>query len=217
MNTKKIISVIALASGVALSSGGAAAAGAGDWAGWYVGGNVGYGINNGVELEYGPGNSSSSFDMKGYMIGVQGGHNWAVGGMVVGVEADATYADIKGDAPCPNPTWSCESKLDQLYTIRARVGVPINNFLLYGTLGAASANVEVQTVSPGGIEYPDSARQTGWVAGIGGDMAVNNNLSARIELLYADFGKDNYTVDFGDIVSVETKVTAVRAGVNWKF
>jgi len=217
MNTRKIAVAVALACGVGLS-GGAVAAGPGDWAGSYIGGHLGYGMDSGVVVDFGN-NPSGGFDMNGYTIGLQGGHNWAVGGMVVGVEADASYADIKGDALCPNTAWTCGAKLDQLITVRGRVGMPINNFLLYGTLGVASGQVEAVDGPTGGAEYPDSKRNTGWVAGIGGEMAFNKNLSGRVELLYVDLGSNTYMIDPppGFPVSVETKLTTLRVGANWKF
>jgi outer membrane immunogenic protein len=217
MNTKKTVVAAVLACGVGMAVPGiAAAAGTGDWTGFYIGGHAGYGVDNGVTLAYTNGNSSGSFDMKGYTVGLQGGHNWAVGGVVVGVEADASYADINGDALCPNPSWICSAKMDQLITVRARVGMPVNNFLLYGTIGVASGEVRAMT-SNAGVEYPGSRRDTGWGGGLGGEMAFTKNLSGRVEVLYVNLGSNDYVVDGGNIVSVETKVTTLRVGANWRF
>lgn len=212
MKTRKIAVVVALACGMGLSAGGAAA-GPADWAGPYIGGHAGYGLASGVEFDLGGGNTSSSFDMTGYMIGLQGGYNWAVGGVVVGVEADASYADIKGDASCPNPSFTCGAKMDQLITIRGRVGVPINMFLLYGALGFASGQVEAEVEPATGN---DSTRATGFVVGLGGELAFNKNLSGRVELQYVDLGSNDYVITGGPF-SMETKATALRVGANWRF
>jgi len=219
MKTNRIVTAVALACTTGLLTAGANAAGPGDWAGGYVGGNVGYGQDSGVVVDFIPNNPSDSFDMKGYRVGIYGGYNWAAGPVVAGIEADATYADINGDARCPNPAWTCGATLDQLFTLRGRVGVPVGVVLLYGTLGIASGQVEAFDGPTGGTEYKDRKRNSGWVAGLGGEMAFTRQLSGRFELLYTDLGDNKYTVDPppGDIVSVETKVTALRAGIGYKF
>lgn len=215
MDTKKIAIAVAFTCGMGLSAN-TLAAGANDWAGAYIGGHLGYGTNNGVELDYGN-NPSDSFDMKGYLIGLQGGYNWAIGPVVVGVEGSASYADVNGEAPCPNPTWICAATMDQLITVSGKVGMPINNFLLYGSLGLASGQVEAMTIDPAGVEYSDTARQTGWVLGLGGEMTFSKKLRGRAELMYIDLGEDDYLVDSGDFVSVETKVVGLRIGADWNF
>src|ERR1043166_8628823 len=138
------------------------------WCGFYIGGNVGYGWGKtdivgsnfytgnlagttpGIIHAYGMSN-----DMKGWLGGGQVGYNTQLSpNLVVGVEADIQYADLKssGNAFVPltavgvlglNPNSlavATSQHLDWFGTVRGRVGfTPVGspNLLLYGTAGVA--------------------------------------------------------------------------------
>jgi outer membrane immunogenic protein len=189
---------------------------AADWAGTYIGLHAGYAMNNDIELEPAGGTASDSFDMTGYVAGGQIGYNWAPGGMVLGVEADAAAADVNGDAPCANPAASCGAKMDQLFSIQGHAGIPLNKFLLYGSAGVAYAQLKATVKSPGGGDNSDSNFQTGWLVGLGGSMLFNNHWNGLIEVQYADFGSNDYTLA-GSTVSVDSKFVILKAGANWTF
>jgi len=182
-----------------------------DWAGPYIGLHAGYAQDNSVSLDFAGGGSSNSFDMTGALGGIQGGYNWAAGPTVLGIEGVASAADVNGDAACPNPAQTCKATMDQMYSIQGHVGFPINNFLLYASLGGASAQIEAKRAS-----FSDSAYQTGWLAGIGGAMAFSNHWTGLVELQYVDFGSNDYTLG-GNNVSVDNKFATIKAGANWKF
>jgi len=211
MNLKRIIAAAPLALITGLCMPLAAFAESGDWAGPYIGAHVGYGQDKSVTLDFAGGGSSDSFDMTGALGGIQGGYNWAVGKIVLGVEAAASAADISGDAACPNPAQSCKATMDQLYTIQGRVGLPLNNFLLYASAGNASAQIEAKKAA-----FSDSAYQTGWLAGLGGAMAFTNHVNGFVELQYIDFGSNDYTLG-GGTVSADNKFLTLNLGANWKF
>lgn len=213
MNTKRIIAAVPLVLIMSLPF--TAHAASNDWAGPYVGLNAGYAQDKNVTLDFPDGTSSNSFDMTGGYGGVQAGYNWAVGNMVLGLQADAAAADISGDGGCPGALSSCKAKMDQLYKIQGRVGFPINNFLLYASLGGASGQIEAKTVRPTG-SFSDSNYQTGWLAGIGGAMAFNSHWNGLVEVQYIDFGSNDYSLG-GNNVSVDNKFITVNIGANYRF
>ncbi|HEY0722161.1 MAG TPA: outer membrane beta-barrel protein [Gammaproteobacteria bacterium] len=213
MNIKHTIAAVPLAvAGLALPL--ASFAAASDWMGPYIGAHASYLQDNNVKMDSG-GSSSNSFDMTGALGGVQGGYNWASGGMVLGIQASASVGDVNGDTECaPGAGVQCGAKMDQLYTITGKVGVPLNNFLLYASLGGASAQIEAK-LSSGGVEITDSNYTTGWLAGLGGAMAFNNHWNGFVEVNYLDFGSNDYISGSG--ISIENKFYALNLGVNYKF
>lgn len=215
MNIKRISTALSLTFIVGTAVPVTSSAAANDWAGLYVGAHAGYGMDKDVSLDFPSGNSSGNFDMTGYVAGIQGGYNWAVSGLVMGVEADASAADVNGDTSCPSPGGTCKATMDQLYTLQGRIGIPMNKFLVYGSLGAASGQIEAKTERPAGT-FSDSSHQTGWLVGLGGAMAFNEHWNGLVELQYLDFGSNNYTLGSSN-VSVDSKFLTLKVGANWKF
>ena len=138
------------------------------WAGFYLGGNIGYGWGNGnldataVAPSLFPNaflnaDASRTLDpgSKGVIGGAQIGYNWQMGSLVTGVEADFQGSGIKGSAsqstlnPHPDSSGaidgsfrSTEERLPWFGTVRGRLGVTITpDLLLYGTGGLAYGRV----------------------------------------------------------------------------
>jgi len=60
------------------------------------------------------------------------------------------------------------------------------------------------------------AYQVGWTVGGGIEYSINPDWSAKIEYLYADFGKERYNHDGGGGFNlVDTTVSTVRVGLNY--
>jgi opacity protein-like surface antigen/outer membrane receptor protein involved in Fe transport len=135
------------------------------WAGFYVGGNFGYGTSRfSTNLLYadGFGNSlaGTGFSVKhdGAMGGGQVGYNWQYGMWLAGLETDMTFEHYRTatvsqclGAIC-NPTVAGidapvsvmgQHNLDWFGTLRARLGVAITpDLLAYGTGGLAYGEIE---------------------------------------------------------------------------
>ncbi|HEY0722160.1 MAG TPA: outer membrane beta-barrel protein [Gammaproteobacteria bacterium] len=147
MNSKHTIAALPLALAT-LALPVASFAAANDWAGPYIGAHLGSGQQNSTTVDFSGGGSSDSFDMTGLLGGVQAGYNWTAGGVVVGVEGTASAADISGDGNCPNTAYQCGAKMDELYTIQGRVGLPLDSVLLYASLGGASSHIKATREGP---------------------------------------------------------------------
>jgi outer membrane immunogenic protein len=164
------------------------------WAGPYLGGTLGY--------EWGS-VSNSPAKPSGIAGGVTGGYNWQSGNIVFGLEADlqGTGADDRfASYKFSNPWFG---------TARGRIGYAFNNVLLYGTAGLSFGSLQIEQF---GLQQSQSA--VGWTAGVGAEVGIYQNWTAKIEYLYVDLASNNYTLtgatnglDFG----------TVRIGVNYHF
>jgi outer membrane immunogenic protein len=164
----------------------------------------------------------------GWLIGGTAGANFQVGSSwVFGIEGDYAWADVTGSAACPNPTFSCQSKLESFGTARGRVGWSWGPGLIYGTGGAAFGDQHIRTVNLAGVGFPPTGTPTngssnfavGWTAGGGMEFAFFGNWSAKVEALYFDLGTDNYIVDSPADQSVNASHSGVvvRGGINYRF
>jgi outer membrane immunogenic protein len=159
----------------------------------------------------------------GWLAGAQIGYNLQVRKYVFGVEADASSTWLDGSSACPNSSFNCAHSFNWLASLRGRAGITFNDnrTLLYGTAGIAWADIDYATKDAVGAPIGTGFSQSpiGWVAGIGIEHKLSQNLSARAEYLY--YGFDGATAPAGTLgagpVSVNPSTQAVRFGLNWKF
>jgi outer membrane immunogenic protein len=166
-----------------------------NWTGFYVGGNAGWGWG-----------SALGTDPSGYLIGLQAGYNFQyASGLLAGVETDIAISGIDGSAG------GATFALDYLGTVRGRLGYTMDRFLAYGTAGLAYGRGDV---SVGGL----SNEQThfGWTIGAGVEAMIAPNITARLEYLYVDLGRETYTTTLGPTrVGFDTNI--IRTALNYKF
>ena len=166
-----------------------------NWSGFYVGGNAGYGWGTALGA-----------DPSGYLLGLQAGYNFQVASNILaGIETDIAITSIEGSSA------GNTISLDYLGTVRGRLGATIDRFYLYGTAGLAYGRVELDNT---GL----ASRQThvGWTAGLGVEAMIAPNVTARLEYLYADLGKETYTT-VGGPVRTGIDASILRMGMNYKF
>lgn len=215
-----------------------------DWSGFYLGGNIGYGIsrspayNNFVNTATPPvvsiGNSTP-ISADGVIGGGQIGYNMMASGFLFGVEADFQGADQKGQNYTnlsgfygPGAFMAVQSRLNWFGTVRGRVGLASSpSTIVYATGGFAYGEVEVtnSAMIGGGFFTGGSsvkATKTGWTAGGGIETRLwNSNWTAKAEYLYLDLGSLG-TSNINGIGGVHVSDVAfrdhiVRAGLNYKF
>jgi outer membrane immunogenic protein len=198
------------------------------WSGFYVGVNFGGGNTtggNGASCTNTDTGTSQGCDIitngalstSGVLGGGQFGYlrrlalGWRVP-LVVGAEVDFDGSGISGSqnvggpfsfvgvaGTCSSCAYNARQSLDSFTTIRARVGVPLDDaVLLYATGGVALGGVKVsQELSfLGSSEADVVSRKTtlaGPVAGAGVEVALFGPWSARVEGLYYDLGNLNTT------------------------
>jgi outer membrane immunogenic protein len=170
-----------------------------NWAGGYVGANLGY---RWVNVDANDGLLKQSVDSDGVFGGLQAGYNWQINNFVYGLETDIGYGKSS-----TSTAYGYDAKSTWEGTTRARLGYAFDKFLVYGTGGLAYADLEN---SYAGVK--NSGWQLGWAAGAGVEYAINKNVSLRGEYLYTDYGSDTVNgakYDFSN--------SLLRFGVNYKF
>jgi outer membrane immunogenic protein len=224
------------------------------WTGFYVGVNAGYGWGetraNGAAVLPGnwnvpfantlPGTLSGNLKPDGFVGGVQAGYNFQINQFVLGIEADAMYHDQKASRAAVNTffgaaapaTFTARTEIEWSISIRGRIGVAFDRFLVYGTGGVAFADVSYNSNldfrlidGPGSFHALGlSDTRTGYVVGGGLEYAFTNNIIGRVEYLYYDFGKirgatRNPFFAATQATAQEAKFTnnVVRAAVSFKF
>jgi outer membrane immunogenic protein len=151
--------------------------------------------------------TTGTFDTDGWLAGGTLGYNYQTGNIVLGIEGDAAWTDIKGTAACGALT--CETKNNWLATVRGRAGYAFGRFLPYITGGAAFGDIKT---SVSGLGSSNETR-VGWTAGGGLEANIAGPWSAKVEYLYVDLGSGSSIL--GSDASFTTNI--VRAGINYKF
>ncbi|CAN5520689.1 porin family protein [soil metagenome] len=222
-----------------------------NWGGWYVGGNAGgaWGrsdtssafVNGTAPIANqlaAASAASPSLKPDGFTGGGQVGYNHQVDRWLFGVEADVSYLGLRQSRTTTSPfpvglgSFNTTSSVttDWLATLRPRVGYAVDRTLFYATGGLALTEMKYNgaIVDTTGANEAASLTKTvaGWTAGAGVEHAFTNNWSAKVEYLYADFGKQSVTspVLAGQTPTavlvnrdVDLKTNTLRGGLNYHF
>lgn len=166
------------------------------WSGGYVGG---FGAYVWGETDAG------SIDADGFAGGLYGGYNWQTGSWVYGVEADVGLSAAEGTLG------AVTVEQDVFGSLRARMGYDFNPFMLYATGGVAATQA---TLTSGANS--DSNTHIGWTAGAGVEGFLTENVTARVEYRYSDYGDETYNLG-GTAISSGFDDHSVRMGIGVKF
>jgi len=192
---------------------------------------------------------AQSIKATGFTGGFEAGYNWQSGNFVFGIEGDIESFRLRGGAvssavyPCCAPATlivTSNASADWLATARVRLGFAANDWLFFGTGGAAFTNLkanftfsdncgQVAGCNLGGANGAEaaslSATKAGYAVGGGIEKAIGQNWTVKAEYLYVNFGSVTGT----GIVpatgggpqtlshSFDLKASLVRAGLNYKF
>ena len=194
----------------------------GQFAGHYIGANIGYVSHDG---EIPDEDGDVKYDDAGFAGGIHYGYNVQCGRFVVGMESDISFI---GSEPSvtqrEGPNFATlENEIEWLSTSRLRVGLAHDNILLYATGGLASAKIE-HTFS-GNIEgirfsISDDDVEWGWTAGAGVEMLREGGWSLRAEALYVDFGDTQRTFSSGAIETdgeISDDLWIGRVGLSYQY
>lgn len=181
------------------------------WTGLYIGGHVGYGW---AKNDWSAPGSVTSHDSDGFLGGGQVGFNYQIGQWVLGLEADASWSDMKGSSVCDILSTTCHTDVKWLALVTGRLGwAAWDRALLYVKGGAAFAEQKYTVSAPLlGFATAEDTR-TGWTIGAGLEYAFAPNWSAKVEYNYVDFGRDH----LAGLVDVKSHINVVKFGVNYRF
>jgi outer membrane immunogenic protein len=219
------------------------------WGGWYAGGQIGgaWGtrdVSNAFVNGTAPianqqafAATSAQLNPAGFSGGGQIGYNHQVDRWLFGIEADASYTGLRQSRTVTVPfpaggslTTTSSVGSDWMVTLRPRAGYTVDRTLFYLTGGLALTDLNFTS------SYADTAGQNasadfsktrvGWVAGAGIEHAFTKNWTAKVEYLYADFGKQSVATPLiagagatnGLIAQdIDLKTNTVRGGLNYHF
>ena len=184
-----------------------------NWSGFYVGLHGGYGWadldddDDGVDF--------GDADLEGAVIGGQIGVNWQWNMFVLGVEGDASWSGIDDEDDFDFADGDEETLgFDWLASVRGRLGLGWDRFMIYGTGGVAFTEFNTE----GFTGTDEGETEVGWVAGGGGEFLVTDNVSVGVEYLHYEF--DDVFEDTpvgGPTESIDTSADVIRGRVNVKF
>jgi opacity protein-like surface antigen len=192
------------------------------WSGLYVGGHLGAGFSyrywtvaDGATSEVGD----------AVMLGGQIGYNYQIGNLVMGVESEAAWGNLKDENVCPDGVNTCWTRQNWLATVTGRLGYAFNQALFYVKGGAAFTRSDYFKTAPfpSVLDERGGGRRDGWTAGTGMEYALWNNWAVRLEYDYLDFGSRTFALNniatgmFAENVTVRQKAHEVKLGLNYLF
>jgi outer membrane immunogenic protein len=191
------------------------------WTGGYVGLQAGYGWGDG-DLSSPGGLATAPADIDGWLGGVYAGYNHQLANnIVLGIDADIAWSGIDGFGQAfilgfPVPTSGIDYELNWTGAVRAKLGYALDRFLPYIAGGVAFAGANGTFVSGGTPVQEFSDTLVGWTVGVGVEYAFTDNLLARAEYRYTDYGDLDFTLG-GTDGSFGFKKSDVRVGLAYKF
>jgi outer membrane immunogenic protein len=202
-----------------------------NWSGLYVGGNIGgaWGSFNSDPFGFAatPALFSSFFFAGVPNVGFEGsastsfvgggqlGYNWQLGHFVIGFEGDAQGTALQqsvtsqmfttcGVAACTSTPGTVTARDLVQGSLRARLGYAIDRWLVYGTGGWATADMQIDSAAAAtpsvAFRVPTSSNTeilNGWTLGAGFAYAVTDAISVGAEYRHTDFGHAQFPVFAG--------------------
>jgi len=185
-----------------------APAGRFDWSGFYFGGHLGWNWSDFRTTNAVTGRFNTRDN--GVTGGVHAGYNYMVTPeFLVGAEADFSLSAIDKSRTVAGVNYKTSS--DWNSTVRARAGWAFDRFLVFGTGGLAIADVDVNANGAS-----KSVARIGWTLGAGVEGAVTENITARLEYQYQDYGTTKFGLG-GQTYQTRLDNNQVRFGVSYKF
>jgi outer membrane immunogenic protein len=212
------------------------------WTGIYLGGNLGVvfdpdSVTNlfSNDQTFGsllPPGRTNTLSPTGILGGVTAGANWEASNFVFGLEGDldatsaqASFSDNTcdgGGALC----WTHSARLSGFADGRLRLGYAFDRFLPFITGGVVYGDISNKFYdSPNDTFGPFTLGRGGafgWTIGGGGEYALDNHWSIKVQYLYMQFpdvirtfgvpnGGENYSFKFKDSAQI------AEVGVNYRF
>jgi opacity protein-like surface antigen len=210
-----------------------------NWSGVYLGGHLGGAWSDAIWSDpFGATSVGRFVNVPGFgdrtqahgpLGGGQVGMDWQTGQWVLGVQADADFATIRGDNTCFSGLGgvNCEHQVNALATLTGRFGFAWGRSLLYikggGAFASTAYNINANTNGALALGNETSTVDTfGWTAGIGLEYAISDHWTTSFE--YDHIGLGDVTVPFPAIATINTQrigvtqwVDALKLGVNYRF
>ncbi len=180
------------------------------WNGFYVGGQLGFTFAN-YDVTLTPGPSQFTITPASFAGGLLAGVNASVTqNVVLGAEADIAFMNAAGDRTIGGARYFGQS--GTMATVRGRLGMTFDQFMIYGTAGAAFAGID-----HGGPAGRASRTRLGYVIGAGIEANLTRQLFVRAEYLFSGFGSESYAIGGGQSIGAPAHMHSVRGAIGWRF
>jgi outer membrane immunogenic protein len=144
------------------------------------------------------------------------GYNQQIGNVVVGLEGDYDWSNIKATSDlgvCSGTTDGCRISNNWIATARGRVGYVFDRYLAYATGGLAYGNAKLT-----GDAGTDFANLAGYAIGGGLEYKVDAHWTAKLEYLYLNLSAHDCLYCSPPIpIIADFKQNVVRLGLNYRF
>jgi high affinity Mn2+ porin len=194
-----------------------------DWTGFYVGGHVAYSMGRATSTLTDASPSVVGNLFSSLYGGVQAGYNYVFPSrLLLGAEADITFPNFfENGAIFTAGTIqgaTVTDQIDYIATLRGRFGYAFDHWLIYGTGGLAWSQARFGE-TPGIASNEDKIllTRTGWALGLGAEVAIAPNWTARIEYLYDRFGTVAGVFPSGTSYQSVFDIQTLRLGLNYKL
>lgn len=147
--------------------------------------------------------------------------------LVMGAEADFSYPATKTHTTIAagRAYDTFNSRYDLQGSLRLRAGFAIERLLPFITAGVSFGGMGFSYNNEVNDNYSTNTTQTGWVLGAGVEYGFWDNLSARLEYLYTDYGKGLKmgvpvvagVPDSQGFAAANMSTNVVRAAINYRF
>jgi outer membrane immunogenic protein len=181
-----------------------------------------------------PDTTFQNYGVNGFLGGVQIGYNLQSGPWVWGVEAQASWAGIRGsDAFAFAGKSTIKTNVDALGSFAVRFGGTIDRAMLYVKGGLAWAYETHKVSAPGNpidgfgaFSTEDKHWRWGGMLGAGVEFAFTNSISGKLEYNYMDFGTRTYSftlaptgAPFSETLDAKIRqnIHLVKVGLNYRF
>ena len=188
-----------------------------DWSGFYAGVQGGFATGS-AAIPYGNTSGGPYTDTQddagqsGIFGGVHVGAQTQMDGVVVGLEADVELSGVNGDdGGDAGDINGLENNWQG--SLRGRLGYAMDSVMVYGTAGLAY--LDATATAPGETDNVDFF---GWTVGAGVEAMFTEDVSARVEYRYTDFGSSEAAFPGnGYYEDVNPRQHSVRFGVSYHF
>ena len=159
----------------------------------------------------------------GYGAGVRLGADYQMGDIVFGVMGD--WAMGGKIASNDDPVEATYLNMNQLATLRGRVGWALDDTLIYASAGLAAAEMEFGgLVGPTSVDNSEAKWTMGYAVGAGIEHALTDSISVGMEYVYIDLKDTKHFLTDGGAPpaagTVDMKyndIHTVRAMLNYRF
>jgi high affinity Mn2+ porin len=190
-----------------------------DWSGAYVGGHVAYGRGHARSTLFDPDPTGSNNSFGSLYGGLQAGYNFLLPSRaLLGLEADISFPNFLEDGVVSTKATAqgnVTDQIDYISTLRGRFGYAFDQWLIYGTGGFAWSGARFLE-NPGLTNDEDKLlrTRTGWALGMGAEVAVTPDWTARLEYLYDHFGSVAGVFPSGTRYESAFDIHTLRLGLN---